>query len=87
MKFIVFCSHALAIEFQQRVVEAWESHGPSGHEELREAHRLLEQLKNKARGASANELPTKALPLPSSSASARSSPSDVAVNQKRLNTM
>ncbi|KAH7517361.1 hypothetical protein FEM48_Zijuj09G0055500 [Ziziphus jujuba var. spinosa] len=80
-------SHALAIEFQQRVVEAWESHGPSGHDELREAHRLLEQLKNKARGASTNELPTKALPLPNSSASARTSLSDVAVNQKRLNTM
>ncbi|XP_015891395.2 protein KINESIN LIGHT CHAIN-RELATED 1 [Ziziphus jujuba] len=80
-------SHALAIEFQQRVVEAWESHGPSGHDELREAHRLLEQLKNKARGASTNELPIKALPLPNSSASARTSLSDVAVNQKRLNTM
>lgn len=76
----------MAIEFQQRVVDAWESHGSSAHEELRESHRLLEQMKNKARGASANELPTKALPLPHGNASARSSPPDASVNQRRSNT-
>ncbi|RDY01179.1 Protein KINESIN LIGHT CHAIN-RELATED 1, partial [Mucuna pruriens] len=57
-------SYVLAIEFQQQVIDAWESHGASGEDELREAQRLLEQLKKKARGASANELPKKAFPLP-----------------------
>ncbi|QCE06421.1 protein KINESIN LIGHT CHAIN-RELATED 1 [Vigna unguiculata] len=56
-------SYALAIEFQQQAIDAWESHGASAEDELREAHRLLEQLKNKAHGPSANELPMKALPL------------------------
>ncbi|CAK8571790.1 unnamed protein product [Lathyrus sativus] len=56
-------SHALAIEFQQQVVDAWESHGASAEEELKEAQRLLEQLKRKARGTLSNEIPMKALPL------------------------
>ncbi|XP_014511176.1 protein KINESIN LIGHT CHAIN-RELATED 2 [Vigna radiata var. radiata] len=56
-------SYVLAIEFQQRAIDAWESHGASAEDELREAHRLLEQLKKKAHGPSANELPMKALPL------------------------
>lgn len=55
-------SYSLAIEFQQQVIDAWESHGASAEEELREAQRLLEQLKKKARGVSANEVPMKALP-------------------------
>lgn len=54
------------MEFQQRVIDAWENHGPSARDECREAHRLLEQLKKKARGAS-SELPRKALPLPHAS--------------------
>ncbi|WCJ38374.1 Tetratricopeptide repeat (TPR)-like superfamily protein [Euphorbia peplus] len=58
-------SHGLAIEFQQQVIDAWESHGPSAQDELDEACRLLEQLKSKTHGASANQLPLKALPLPS----------------------
>lgn len=57
------CSHALAIEFQQQVIDAWESHGASAEEELKEALRLLDQLKRKARGALSNEVPMKALPL------------------------
>ncbi|TKY52730.1 Nephrocystin-3 protein [Spatholobus suberectus] len=66
-------SYVLAIEFQQQVIDAWESHGASAEDELREAHRLLEQLKKKARGASANELPMKALPLPHKSPASRDS--------------
>ncbi|XP_065875070.1 protein KINESIN LIGHT CHAIN-RELATED 2 [Euphorbia lathyris] len=58
-------SYGLAIEFQQRVIDAWESHGASAQDELDEARRLLEQLKSKARGASTNQLPLKALTLPS----------------------
>ncbi|PON60116.1 N-terminal acetyltransferase A, auxiliary subunit [Trema orientale] len=64
-------SFALAIGFQRQVVDAWESHGPSARDELREAHRMLEQLKKKALGDNSNELPTKALPLPQTCASAR----------------
>ncbi|KAG9451904.1 hypothetical protein H6P81_004808 [Aristolochia fimbriata] len=57
-------SYTLAMEFQQRVIDAWESHGPSAKDEFREAHRLLEQLKRKARQPlNENEVP-KALPLP-----------------------
>ncbi|XP_058082297.1 protein KINESIN LIGHT CHAIN-RELATED 1 isoform X1 [Magnolia sinica] len=59
-------SYALAMEFQQRVMDAWESHGPNAKDEFREAHRLFEQLKKKARGSS-SEVPRKALPLPHSS--------------------
>ncbi|KAK9282474.1 hypothetical protein L1049_005392 [Liquidambar formosana] len=60
----VMGSYALAIEFQQRVIDAYESHGRSAQDELKEAHRLLEQLQKKARGTFSNELPTRALPLP-----------------------
>lgn len=71
------CSYVLAIEFQQQVIDAWESHGASAEEELREARRLLEQLKRKARDA--NEFPVKALPLPNNStpAASRSSQPDM----------
>ncbi|XP_027366703.1 protein KINESIN LIGHT CHAIN-RELATED 1 [Abrus precatorius] len=76
-------SYVLAIEFQQQVIDAWESHGASAEDELREAHRLLEQLKQKARGASANELPMKALPLPHTHAASRSSQHDMPLRQSR----
>lgn len=68
-------SYVLAVEFQQQVIHAWESHGASAEEELREAQRLLLQLKRKARGAasSTNELPMKALPLPSNPPAASNS--------------
>lgn len=64
-------SYTLAIEFQQRAIDAWESHGPSAHDMLMEARRIREQLKTKARDASTNQLPTKALPLPQSSPSGK----------------
>ncbi|KAI3849923.1 hypothetical protein MKW98_026837 [Papaver atlanticum] len=64
-------SYTLALEFQQRVIDAWESHGPSAHDEIREARQLIEQLKEKAQGSSCNDedevSPRKALPLPRSS--------------------
>ncbi|PRQ25876.1 putative acetyltransferase A, auxiliary subunit [Rosa chinensis] len=70
-------SYALAIQFQQQVVDAWENHGPSAHDELREAHRLLEELRKKARGTFLNDERTiKALPLPQTHPSARSSQAD-----------
>lgn len=70
-------SYALAIQFQQQVVDAWESHGPSANDELREAHRLLEELKKKARGTFLNDERTiRALPLPQTHPSSRSSQAD-----------
>ncbi|KAM7250606.1 hypothetical protein ACFE04_022489 [Oxalis oulophora] len=45
-------SNTLAIEFQQRAIDAWESHGSSALEELTEARQVLVQLKEKAYGAS-----------------------------------
>ncbi|XP_017623478.1 protein KINESIN LIGHT CHAIN-RELATED 2-like isoform X1 [Gossypium arboreum] len=64
-------SYTLAIEFQQRVIDAWEGHGPSAEEEPREARHALEELKTKARGTSTNRVPTKALPLPQHSLASR----------------
>ncbi|XP_021770198.1 protein KINESIN LIGHT CHAIN-RELATED 2-like [Chenopodium quinoa] len=61
-------SYALAIEFQQKAVDAWGGHGKNAEDELREACRILEQLKIKALGGfSSKVLPTKALPLPQNS--------------------
>ncbi|KAL3517688.1 hypothetical protein ACH5RR_020277 [Cinchona calisaya] len=57
-------SYQLAINFQEKVIEAWEGHGPSAEDEVKEAQQLLEQLKKKALGASSNESLMKALPLP-----------------------
>ncbi|KMT10347.1 hypothetical protein BVRB_5g120970 [Beta vulgaris subsp. vulgaris] len=60
-------SYALAIEFQQKAVDAWRGHGRNAEDQLREACRILEQLKMKAFGESSSKvLPTKALPLPHS---------------------
>ncbi|MQL81573.1 hypothetical protein Taro_014021 [Colocasia esculenta] len=53
-------SYVLAMEFQQKVIDAWENHGSSANDEIREAHRLLEQLKKKARGSSSAAIPGKA---------------------------
>ncbi|KAJ6842933.1 protein KINESIN LIGHT CHAIN-RELATED 2-like [Iris pallida] len=44
-------SYSLALEFQQRVVDSWTSHGPSATDELTEASRLFEELKKKAFGS------------------------------------
>lgn len=56
-------SYALALEFQQRVVDAWGSHGPSAKDGLREATRLLEQIKKKAFESLANAGSQETLPL------------------------
>ncbi|GJY27361.1 aquaporin NIP2-1-like protein [Tanacetum coccineum] len=53
-------SYALAINFQEMAVEAWRGHGPSAQDELKEAQRVLRQLKVKACGESDDN---KALPL------------------------
>ncbi|XP_008784696.3 protein KINESIN LIGHT CHAIN-RELATED 2-like [Phoenix dactylifera] len=57
-------SFSLAMEFQQQVADAWENHGPGARDELREAHRLLEQLKKKAQGSPSAVFPANTLPLP-----------------------
>ncbi|CAL5357354.1 unnamed protein product [Camellia sinensis] len=57
-------SYPLAIKFQEQGIDAWEGHGPSAQDELKEACRLLEKLKKEARGASSNEPPVRALPFP-----------------------
>ncbi|KAH9605389.1 hypothetical protein KSS87_000469 [Heliosperma pusillum] len=64
-------SYPIAIEFQQKAVDAWAGHGGSAEDELKEARRLLEQLKVQARGASSKDYPTKALPLPHSTDATR----------------
>lgn len=81
--FLGFCSHPLAIKFQEQVVDAWEGHGASAHDELKEARRLLEQLKKKAREASSKEPNIRALPLPrNSQVSTRNSQPAVSVREK-----
>ncbi|XP_057508020.1 protein KINESIN LIGHT CHAIN-RELATED 1-like [Actinidia eriantha] len=79
-------SYPLAIKFQEQVIDAWEGHGPSAQDELKEAQRLLEQLKKKARGASSIEPHTRALPLThNSQVSTRSSQAAVPINEKLSN--
>ncbi|XP_075482272.1 protein KINESIN LIGHT CHAIN-RELATED 2 [Primulina tabacum] len=56
-------SYPLAINFQEKVVEGWEGHGPSARDEYDEAVQVLEELKNKASGSVCESL-MKALPLP-----------------------
>jgi hypothetical protein len=57
------CSYNLAMEFQEQVVDAYKSWDTSSSEELREAHRLLEQLRKKAQGSPAAVFPANSLPL------------------------
>lgn len=53
------------MEFQQQVIRAWDNHGDSAKDEMKEAKRLFEELRLKARGGvSTDKVPTKALPLP-----------------------
>lgn len=82
--FLGFCSHPLAIKFQEQAVDAWEGHGASAHDELKEARRILEQLKRKGRGASSKEEPNiRALPLPHNShVSTRNSQPAVSAREK-----
>ncbi|KZV32990.1 hypothetical protein F511_01501 [Dorcoceras hygrometricum] len=56
-------SYPLAINFQEKVVEGWEGHGPSARDEYAEAVQVLEELKDKASGSVYESL-MKALPLP-----------------------
>ncbi|KAG2713598.1 hypothetical protein I3760_04G184100 [Carya illinoinensis] len=79
-------SYALAIEFQQQVNDAWENHGSSAEDELQEGRRLLEQLKKNAHGASSKDLPIKALPLPYTDVSSRSSQPGIPASQKQSST-
>ncbi|MBA0680686.1 hypothetical protein Goari_012373 [Gossypium aridum] len=79
-------SYTLAIEFQQRVIDAWEGHGPST-EELREARHALEELKTKARGTSTNRVPTKALPLPQYSLASRNSQPSISLTQNSASSI
>ncbi|XP_027151617.1 protein KINESIN LIGHT CHAIN-RELATED 1 [Coffea eugenioides] len=76
-------SYQLAINFQEKVIEAWEGHGPSAEDEVKEAQRLLEQLKKRALGASSNESLMKALPLPHTinAVSGANSKTGLSVNQ------
>lgn len=57
-------NYKLAIEFQEQAIETWESHGSSAQDELKEAHRILEELKQKACKSFSNELLTETMPLP-----------------------
>ncbi|GKE22067.1 ABC transporter E family member 2, partial [Tanacetum coccineum] len=45
-------SYALAINFQEKAVEAWRGHGPSAQDELKEGQCVLHQLKVKVCGES-----------------------------------
>ncbi|XP_064939967.1 protein KINESIN LIGHT CHAIN-RELATED 2-like [Musa acuminata AAA Group] len=58
-------SYALALEFQQRVVDAWRSHGSNAKDELEEAAKHLEELKKKAFGSLTEEVIQEALSLAS----------------------
>ncbi|XP_052169898.1 protein KINESIN LIGHT CHAIN-RELATED 1 [Diospyros lotus] len=82
-------SYHLAIKFQEQVIDAWEGHGPTAQDELKEAHRLLEQLKKKAHGVSLNSPVVKALPLPHGNefVATRSSQPGVSLSEKRPSTI
>ncbi|CAL9089602.1 protein KINESIN LIGHT CHAIN-RELATED 2 [Musa acuminata AAA Group] len=58
-------SYTLALEFQQRVVDAWRSHGSNAKDELEEAAKHLEELKKKAFGSLTEEVIQEALSLAS----------------------
>ncbi|KAL4558686.1 hypothetical protein LXL04_036887 [Taraxacum kok-saghyz] len=40
-------SYSLAVNFQEKAIDAWRGHGPSACDELKEAERVLEELKMK----------------------------------------
>ncbi|KAJ1298771.1 hypothetical protein BS78_01G479500 [Paspalum vaginatum] len=56
-------SYKLAMDFQERVIDAYSSSNNGFSEDLREAHRLLEQLRKKAQGSSAAVFPANTLPV------------------------
>ncbi|GKF07386.1 kinesin light chain-related protein 1, partial [Tanacetum coccineum] len=47
-------SYAFAINFQEKVFDVWRGHGPSAKDELKEAQRVLHQLKVKVFSESDN---------------------------------
>ncbi|CAH8282426.1 unnamed protein product [Eruca vesicaria subsp. sativa] len=58
-------NYSLAVEFQQQVIKAWDNHGDSAKDEMKEAKRVFEELRLKALGGvSTDKVLTKALPLP-----------------------
>ncbi|GJY86267.1 alpha tubulin [Tanacetum coccineum] len=72
-------SYALAINFQEKAVEAWRGHGPSAQDELKEAQRVLRQLKVKACGESDDN---KALPSTHERRRRSNSSSNVSINKR-----
>ncbi|XBI76089.1 hypothetical protein VPH35_069362 [Triticum aestivum] len=56
-------SYKNAMDFQQRVIDAYESCGPGSDYEIREAHRLLEQIRKKAEGSPSAVFPANTLPV------------------------
>lgn len=56
------CSYERAMEFQQHVIDAWENHGSGSWLDIRESHRLMEQLKKKVRGERHAVFPANSLP-------------------------
>ncbi|GKB56631.1 kinesin light chain-related protein 1, partial [Tanacetum coccineum] len=73
--------YALAINFQEKAVEAWRGHGPSAQDELKEAQRVLHQLKVKACGESDDN---KALPSTHERRRRSNSSSNVSINKRLL---
>ncbi|KAL9264330.1 KINESIN LIGHT CHAIN-RELATED 2-like protein [Drosera capensis] len=65
-------SYALAIEFQEQAINAWEGHGSTAEDMLKEARRVLEQLKLKVSGSPSDRVRTKPRPLPQTSDPGRS---------------
>ncbi|KAG0476159.1 hypothetical protein HPP92_013000 [Vanilla planifolia] len=57
-------SYEPAMQFQQEVIDRWETHGPDARDELRESVRLLHQLKKKAQGSPSAVFPANCLPQP-----------------------
>ncbi|KAG6496280.1 protein KINESIN LIGHT CHAIN-RELATED 1-like [Zingiber officinale] len=55
-------SYERAMEFQQHVIDAWENNGSGSWLDIRESHRLMEQLKKKVRGERHAVFPANSLP-------------------------
>nr|GMD73058.1 protein KINESIN LIGHT CHAIN-RELATED 1 [Ipomoea batatas] len=75
-------SYQLAINFQKKVIEAWEGHGPNAEDELKEAYRILEQLKMKACVSLPEQPPIKALPSSNASSLNSNCQSDVSIPER-----
>nr|GMD60997.1 protein KINESIN LIGHT CHAIN-RELATED 1 [Ipomoea batatas] len=75
-------SYQLAINFQKKVIEAWEGHGPNAEDELKEAYRILEQLKMKACVSLPEQPPIKALPSSNASSLNSNCQSDVSITER-----